>query len=516
MLQAAELPRVEKTSNGNYQLLVDGHPYLILGAQVSNSSGWKEPLDRAWPLFKQISANTAEIPVYWEAIEPEPGRYDFSSVDQVLDGARKNNLRLVLLWFGTWKNGVMDYAPGWVKQDSKRFPRMLDRAGEQIRVLTPLAEETRTADAHAFAAVMRHLKEVDSEQRTVLMVQVENEPGSLGSDRDYSPEANRLFAGPVPAALVKALHKQPGSWTAVFGAEEANEAFAAYYVATYVEAVAAAGKAEYPLPLYVNVWLRERKNFERPGDAYPSGGATSNMLDLWKSVTPHLDAICPDNYVLDYAGFGEVLGKYNRPDNPLFVPETIPGPLAARYMFYALGEHHSLSFSPFGIDATIPPDIPLTRETLLAGLAANFQLLAPAVEPVAKLQQANALQVAVEEDRITDLRLPFEKFESVVTFGTPKPSYGGLFGTGTKNRTGRAMVAQVAPDEFLILGFDALVRFMPRRSSEKRNAQFMWAEEGVFVNGEWKRSRLLNGDETFFGINLPAEGKWVKVKLLAY
>jgi hypothetical protein len=135
---------------------------------------------------------------------------------------------------------------------------------------------------------------------------------------------------------------------------------------------------------------------------------------------------------------------------------------------------------------------------------------------VAKLQQANAIQVAVEEDRITDLRLPFEKFESVVTFGTPKPSYGGLFGTGTKNRTGRAMIAQTAPDEFLILGFDALVRFMPRRSSEKRNAQFVWAEEGTFVNGEWKRSRLLNGDETFFGINLPAEGKWVKVKLMAY
>ncbi len=516
MLHAAELPRVEKTSSGSYQLLVDGHPFLILGAQVSNSSGWKEPLDRAWPWFKLLNANTAEVPIYWEAVEPDPGHFDFSSVDAVLEGARKNNLRLVLLWFATWKNGEMDYAPGWVKQDTKRFPRMLDRAGGQIRVLSPLVEETRSADARAFAAVMRHLKEVDSEQRTVIMVQVENEPGSLESDRDYSPEANRAFAGAVPASLVRALHKQPGTWSAVFGAEEGSEAFAAYYVASYVEAVAAAGKAEYPVPMYVNVWLRERKNFERPGDAYPSGGATSNMLNLWKAVTRHLDAISPDNYVLDYAGYREVLGKYNRPDNPLFVPETAPGPLSARYMFYALGENHALSFSPFGIDAQIPPDIPFTREALLSGLAANFQLLAPAVETVARLQQANAIQVAVEEDRITDLRLSFDRFESVVTFGTPKPSYGGLFGTGTKNRTGRTMIAQTAPDEFLILGFDALVRFMPRRSPDLRRAQFVWAEEGSFVNGEWKRSRLLNGDETFFGINFPAEGKWVKVKLMAY
>jgi hypothetical protein len=516
LLPASELPHVEKASNGSYRLMVDGQPYLILGAQVRNSSAWPEQLDRAWPLYKELHANTAEIPVYWEVIEPQPGKFDFASVDRILEGARRNNLRLVLLWFATWKNGEMDYVPQWVKDDTTRFPRMRDRAGDQIRVLSPIAESTRTADANAFAALMRHLKEVDSEQQTVIMIQVENEPGSLESDRDYSPEANRLFAGQVPGPLTQALKKKSGTWLEVFGAEEANEAFAAYFISTYINTVAAAGKAQYALPMYVNAWLRERKNFERPGEAYPSGGATSNVLDLWKANTPALDAIAPDNYVLDYVGYRDILRKYGRPDNPLFVPETMLGPLASRYMFYAIGEYHSLSFAPFGLDAKVQADPSMRQEDLFGGLAANFKLLAPAVREISRLQQANAIQVAVEEDQITDLRLTFPKFDSVVTFGMPKPGYGGLFGTGTKNRTGRALVAELGPDEFLICGFDSLVRFLPRRGSEKRKAQFLSAEEGVFVDGKWQASRLLNGDETFFGIFLPPEGKWVKVKVKAY
>jgi hypothetical protein len=519
LLSASELPRVEKTPTGSYRMMVDGLPYLILGAQVRNSSGWPEQLEKAWPLYKQLHANTAEIPVYWEVIEPQPGHFDFTSVDRILDGARKNDLHLVLLWFATWKNGEMDYAPQWVKQDTAKFPRMRDRAGDQIRVLSPIANTTRTADATAFAALMRHLKEVDSEQHTVIMMQVENEPGSLESDRDYSPEANRLFAEKAPADLTKALNKKPGTWLEAFGPEEAPEAFAAYYISTYINTVAKAGKAEYPLPMYVNVWLRERKSFERPGDAYPSGGATSNVLDLWKASTPSIDAIAPDNYVLDYAGYRDILHKYGRPDNPLFVPETILGGLGARYMFYAIGEYHSLSFAPFGLDAQVPPDYPIKQEDLFSGLAQNFKLFAPAVAQISDLQQKNAIQVAVEEDQITDLRQQWQKFDSVVTFGTPKPGYGGLFGSGTKNKTGRAMIAELASpesDEFLLCGFDSLIRFMPRRDSELRKAQFLSAEEGTFVDGRWQTSRLLNGDEVFFGISFPAEGKWVKVKLQAY
>ena len=516
LLSATEMPRVEKTSSGAFRFVVDGQSYLVLGAQVRNSSGWSGELEKAWPLYKELHANTAEIPVYWEVVEPQPGKFDFSSVDKIIEGARANKLHLILLWFATWKNGQMDYAPQWVKDDPTRYPHMRDRAGDQIKVLSPLSDNNRSADARAFAALMAHLKQVDSDRHTVIMMQVENEPGSLESDRDYSPEANRLFEGAVPAKLVQALKKKPGTWTQNFGPEEAPEAFAAYYVASYVNAVAAAGKAEYPLPMYVNCWLRERKSFERAGDMYPSGGATSNVLDLWKATTPSIDAISPDNYVLDYVGYRDILRTYSRPDNPLFVPETVLGPLAARYMFYAIGEYHSLSFAPFGIDAKVTSDTGIKQDELFAGLAANFRLLAPAVEQVAELQQKNAIKVAVEEDQLTDMLLPFQSFESVVTFGMPKPGYGGLFGTGTKNRTGRAMVAELAPNEFLVCAFDSLVRFMPRRDSALRKAQFLSAEEGGFVDGKWQTDRLLNGDEAFFGIFFPPEGKWVKVKLKAY
>ena len=519
LLAQTPAPRVEKTSNGSFRMNVDGRPFLILGAQVANSSGWKDQLERAWPLYDQLHANTAEIPVYWEAVEPVEGRFDFSSVDMVMEGARAHQLHVVLLWFATWKNGEMDYAPTWVKQNPARFPHMRNLAGEQVRVLTPLSAESRDADKRAFAALMRHIKDVDGDRHTVIMVQVENEPGSLETDRDHSPEANRLFETQVPVELTRALGKSssgkpPGNWLQVFGPEEADEAFSAYHVASYVNAVAAAGKKEYDLPLYVNVWLRERKNFERPGDSYPSGGATSNMLDLWKAVTPALDAICPDNYVLDYVGYRSVMRSYARPDNPLFIPETMSGPLAARYLFYALGEFHALSFAPFGLDSSLDPKY--SSLGLFEGISADYRLLGPAIEEIARLQQANALQVAVEEDHLTDLRLEFAQYESVVTFGTQKPGYGGMFGTGTKDRTGRALVAELAPDEFLIGGFDALVKFLPRRGSMLRRSQFAWAEEGNFEKGVWKPSRLLNGDEVFFGIALPESGKWVKVKLIAY
>src|SRR5690242_16814582 len=114
---------------------------------------------------------------------------------------------------------------------------MMDAGRRPVRVLTPLSDENLSADRRAFAQVMRHLKEVDGDQHTVILVQVENEPGSLFTDRDYSPPANEKFAAPVPAKLVEALGRKPGTWKQVFGAE-ADESFAAYTVSRYVDAVA--------------------------------------------------------------------------------------------------------------------------------------------------------------------------------------------------------------------------------------------------------------------------------------
>ena len=509
-LAAGPMPQI--VHNGEKaSLLVDGKPFIILGAQVNNSSGWPSRIEALLSGAEAMHLNTLEVPVYWEDVEPEEGRFRFETFDNIIRLARGRNLHLIMLWFATWKNGTMDYAPAWVKTNTERFPRMVDAGGRPVRVLTPLSDENLNADRRAFAQVMRHLKEVDGEQHTVILVQVENEPGSLFTVRDYSSQGNQKFAGPVEARLVEALGKKAGTWTQVFGGE-ADEAFAAYTVSRYVNAVAEAGKREYPLPAYANVWLREQKNFMRPGEAYPSGGATLNVLDIWKAMTPSLDAVAPDNYVLDYQNYQRVLAGYHRKDNPLLVPET-GGPRFASNIFYAIGDFDSIGYAPFGLDSIVESGKVLDRAKAFAD---DCRLLGPSIPLITGLQGTTKLHSAVEEQYLTDRLIASSKFDVLVQFGNLHSEYGGIFGTQTPGMTGRALVAELSPDEFIVIGFDAHVQFRPTRGRKEQNAQFVRVEEGTFVEGEWRVNRVLNGDQTFFAANLPPEGAILRLKVMAY
>ena len=286
LAQAAPLPRVVE-SGERHALLVDGAPFLMLGAQTNNSSNYPAMLPQIWPVIDALHANTVEIPVAWEQVEPVEGRFDFSWVDTLLPQARQHNVRLVLLWFGASKNTSPSYAPEWVKSDTKRFPRMITKEGKTHYVLTPLASSTLQADSRAFAALMRHVREIDP-QHTVIMVQVENETGSYQSPRDFSPEANRLFAQPVPPALARQTGKN-GTWAQVYG-WKADQAFNAWYTARYVEQVAAAGQSELDLPMYANAALSDP--FKEEGAQYgASGGPNWNVIDIWKAAAPHLTAL---------------------------------------------------------------------------------------------------------------------------------------------------------------------------------------------------------------------------------
>ncbi|MGC2613622.1 MAG: beta-galactosidase, partial [Terracidiphilus sp.] len=295
--------------NGHYALMVDGEPYLMLGVQANNSSAWPAYLDKVWPAAETLHANTVELPVYWEQLEPTQGKFDFSVVDLVLKQAREHHLNLVLLWFGTWKNGSSHYTPEWIKLDQEKYPFLRNEKGETVDSPSPFSDAFLQADKSAFRALMRHLKQTDA-QRTVLMVQVENEAGVWGGVRDYGPAAQKAFAGPVPEKLVKGLGKQPGSWKAVFG-DDADETFEAWYTAVFIEQMAAAGKAEYGLPLYVNAALRDPMN---PGRApsYESGAPTDNNIGLWKIAAPSIDAIAPDIYMPEYAKYLKVIGLYGQ------------------------------------------------------------------------------------------------------------------------------------------------------------------------------------------------------------
>ena len=180
---AAPLPKFV-SRDGRHVFTVDGAPFLILGGQANNSSNYPAMLPKVWPVIRQLHANTLEIPVAWEQIEPVEGKFDFSWVDALIPQARANGIRLDLLWFGTWKNTGPSYTPEWVKGDPKRFPRMVTKDGKTHYVLTPLSRTTLEADKRAFVALMRHIREIDPDH-TVVVVQVENQVGGNRRARDY-------------------------------------------------------------------------------------------------------------------------------------------------------------------------------------------------------------------------------------------------------------------------------------------------------------------------------------------
>ena len=490
---AQPLPRlVEK--DGRHALFVDGAPYLILGAQVHNSSAWPAMLPKVWPAIRDIGANTVEAPVYWEQFEPEPGRFDTSAVDMLLQQARENHVRLVLLWFGTYKNGSDHYMPLWLKQSPGRHVHITGAKGKLVDSPSPYSKENLESDKRAFAAFMRHLKSADP-QHTAIMVQVENEPGSWGSVRDFSPEAQKLFEGPVPPALLKSLRKQPPSsaanWREVFGGD-ADEFFHAWSVGTYVGQVAAAGRAEYSLPLYTNAALRDPLT-PGPAGSYESGGPTDNVMEIWKAAAPALDLLAPDIYMSDSPRYLKILELYGRFGNALFVPETGSGPMYGRYFFSALG-HGAIGFAPFGIDYTSSRTTPES----LAPFAMNYKLVGPMMRELAKLNFEGKLQaVAEEKDRPTQ-SLEFGPWTATVSYGVP------VFGAnrnprGNAEPTGRVLIAQLEPDQFLVAGYFCRVDFQPTGSDRPR--EYLRVEEGGYENGAFKRFRIWNGDQTDWGLN---------------
>jgi beta-galactosidase GanA len=523
---AQQMPKLVE-EQGRATLMVDGAPYFLLGAQVDNSSGWPERLDVVWPAAEQLRLNTLEVPVYWEQMEPTRGHFDFTVVDAILQQARAHKTRLVLLWFGTWKNGKMHYVPDWVKSDTITYPRMKSKAGVLIDVLSPNAPANLEADSAAFAALMRHLKQADP-RHTVLMMQVENESGSLGLVRDFSPMAQAIFDAPVPADLLKALGKKPGNWTQVFG-DDADETFAAWSVSRYINAVAAAGKKELPLPMYVNNWLKSPRAFPIttiPGDDYPSGGPTINMFSVWKAMAPAIDLLAPDIYVPNSERYRSVMHEFHQPGNPLLIPESLgfepfPGATGyARYLYFAVGDG-AIGFANFGLDR-LHIDQPLNTEML--AVVNGFSLLGSFTQELAELKFAGKLQTSVEEAGISQKELHFggdgrPDWRVIVSF---PPSYDppaapvSTTSDTTGLHEGRAVVASLGPNEFLVVGIDCRVQFALPVHSGGKQPQMLKVEEGHYDGTTWVPLRLWNGDETDYGLNFGGKGSLLRITMGSY
>jgi beta-galactosidase GanA len=493
------------------QLIVDGKPYLALAGETGNTaSSSLEYMETAWPKIVKMNANTVLVAVAWDWVEPVEGKYDFKLVDGILDGARKHNLHLIFLWFGSWKNGLSSFAPAWVKADQQRFPRALLKNGKSVEVLSTLSQAGLEADTRAYTAFMHHLREADGRQQTVVMIQLENEVGLIGDSRDRSAAAEAAFAGNVPKELLDYLQKNKeslgpdlrklweaagaktaGTWREVFGTSTAtDEIFMAWHYARYLDHLARAGKAEDALPVFSNTWLVQPEDKE-PGD-YPSGCPEPLTLDIWKAGAPAIDINAPDVHLRNFPDWAE---RFHRPDNPLFVPESYGDAGGAANAFYGFGHHASIGYSPFGIDnadrfgepaAGGRTQGPTVIENL--PLAKAYGVIAEMTPLIVETQAAGTIGAAWlnRSNQMSDIKLG--GYTVNVSLMRNRRTHAVVADLGY------AMVIAPGVDEFYVAGNDVEVTFQPTTAGPPI-AGLARDEAGRFENGRWVVTRLLGGDD---------------------
>ncbi len=490
----SQLPYLRGTGK-DATLYVDGQPFFMRSGEVHNSSA--SSLDymerQVWPALRGKHLNSLIVPVYWECIEPEEGVFDFTLVDGLLAQARREGVRLELLWFGIWKNSSSTYVPAWVKQDRERFWYVRTQEGKITTycggitfTLSPFCQEAIQADKRAFVQLMKHLREVD-EEHTVILIQVENEMGVLGTAMDYSPAAQELFSQPIPAELAAHLQKD-GTWEEVFG-KDAQETFMAWYYARATEQIAAAGKAELPLPMSVNAWLEQEPWY--PG-SYPSGGPQFKNYDIWRLAAPSIDLYAPDIYV---PYFRKVCQEYTGKGNPLFIPETRT---EAAFYLYAVGEHNALCFALFGIE-----DVLSAAGQLDAGTMALLRISPDVSDAMQRSAQQlfaayaigeSAQSVILEAHRQGKIRgflYSGEKKESV-SLGDVRLDVFYEHTAGS-DPAGGGFVMEMGAFEYLVAAINCTFDFQ----ADAALLDTLTKEDGCFVNGHWQRSRILNGDERY-------------------
>lgn len=533
-VQAAQdqtMPRLVRRHSAT-QIVIGGKPFLVRGGELQNSSASSVAyLDKAvWPKAVAMHFNTVLAPVYWQLIEPREGVFDFTTVDGVIRGARQHNVRLVLLWFGTWKNSMSCYVPSWINRNQERFPRAAQADGKTLDILSALSANNLNADASAFVALMRHLRTIDSVAHTVIMVQVENEVGMIPEARDHSAPADAAFNAPVPAALTDYMSKNRehlapelkkawedhglkvgADWKETFGTGlMTDELFNAWAEARYTGEVAARGKAVYPLPMYVNAALI--RPGKQPGQ-YPSGGPLPHLFDIWRAAAPALDFLAPDIY---FPNFVEWAQRYALPDNPLFIPESGRASTAdlGADALYVYGELNSMGFSVYAPEFLRPE-----AEKTLGDAYSVIDQLTPFVLANQGTGKMVGIRTPVSFDGTVDLapqRFTLGDYTFDVHFKEPAPIAAGAKTERPMPSAHGGLIIQTGADEYLVAGTGMIVTFgAPGKAIAGIDS--IW--EGRFVNGAWVAGRNLNGDDDNQGryLRMPS-GEFTirKVRLYTY
>lgn len=500
-----------KNINGIPTLIVEDKPFLALAGEIHNSSASSDTYmeENVWENVNGMNVNTVIAPVYWELIEAQEGQYTFESVRSLINQARENQKKLILLWFGLWKNGMSTYVPGWMKVDSENYPFIEKTSGERIYAITPLCEAAVMKDATAFQQLMRFIKEYDSDQQTVIMVQVENEVGALGTDFDYSQKAQEGLKKAVPKEALKANCDQ-GTWEECFG-QEAKEYFMAYHYAKALDKIAGFGKKEYDLPYFVNTWLE--KYPARPGE-YPTGGPTARMAPFWKKVTQNIAAFAPDIYV---PNFSEVCEQYLSFQDNLMIPETRQDFDTVANLLYGLSKYNVNCFSPFGIEDFMKEEIAHDASVLstLAIDASAFNYHGTGKILSKTYELLGGMMDKIIEFRGTDKIYPFLKKSAGdrgEVFNLSNCELKVSYQNFSENKVKSAgFVIETDDHEFFVIGINVKLALQASYQSEEQIG-IVALEEGSFVDNNWQRGRILNGDERY---NI-AIGNETKIYRIAY
>ena len=533
-------PRLEHRDDSTARIIANGKPMLMIGGELGNSSAsTPEDVRHNFAHLHNMGLNTVLAPVSWELIEPEEGAFDMSSLDVILEEARRNELKVVLLWFGAWKNSMSCYTPEWFKRDVKRFPRAHTPEGKPVEEASSLSQQVLEADKRAFCHIMEHLRDHDAQEQTVVMVQVENEIGMIDVPRDYSADATKLYQGAVPKQLTdylkknqKSLHPYlrdklksslPGegrgeiSWPELFGDDiYTEEIFQTWTYARYVEQIAKAGRAIYDLPMYVNVALNSRGR--KPGQ-YPSGGPLAHLIDLWHCGAPSIDVQGVDIYD---KGIDRWLKEYHLPNNPLFVPEIRLEDKDAMYALYAFGHHGAMGFCPFSIeDYPLYADskgadmstMDLTQDDQLNAFAAAGTNLSPIAASYRLLRQAEPWILERQGTKDMDaVLLDNERREAEIITAdgirlTIRHSYSLGWEPGAKESEwpeAACIIIRLGKDDYLAIGSGVVITYTDEKAGKawkQGDTRIGLAKCEAVTLGDSKMHvrRHLNGDQTHQG-----------------
>ena len=480
------------------RLSIDGHPMLILGGELSNSAATcAADIDEVLPRMAALGLNTVLVPAQWDLTEPVEGQFDFTLIDRTIQQARKNGLKVIFLWFGAWKNSMSCYAPEWVKTDTKRFPRSMTSDGKPLEIASVFSENVFQSDNRAFGCLMRHISEIDKQDQTVVMMQVENEIGMLEEARDHSPMAEKLFQGKVPHELVdylkshkKSLHEhirnkfsgKEGTWTEVFGDDiYTDEIFMAYHYARYVNRLAETARSIYDIPLYVNAAMNSRGR--QPGE-YPSAGPLAHLKDIWHCGAPLIDFLAPDIYDTGFKGWAS---QYALDDNPLFIPESRCCANSGVRALYAIGEHDALGFSPFAIDQA--------DEIETQHVTHSYALLSQLSRLMEKHRGKSMRQWGVLFDQEDKERIIIDENTALTCRHYFTLPWDPRATDGSQWQEGGAAILRLSKNEYIIAGSGVVVSFQTTTEKQQTETKLLgedgFANAGTGINKKSKPSHFV-------------------------